>query len=213
MIFQFDDRLKQNFENHRLRTARPVVKAFLIIVGLVNLLLLIPDCINATSETIRLIVALRVGYALLTVAFYLLLKRFTTFRSLALGITLMEAIAVAQFLLVFASYPSPNFMIQLLGMIVLVVFLFFAPNYWPLMLGITLFGSAAFILMAYGIFAHDPAVQLVPGMRPSRPPMLRMSCGSFGSNWPSGRMATSACPSCASSLPCSCAWWKPCSTP
>jgi len=149
---------------HRLAVSLPVLKILAAIAGLIHLFLIIPDLINLGSAFAGLVIALRAGYAVLVFLILIYIKRIKKFRMMAAAVTLMEVLAVAQFLFVFTLYPNPDFMIQLLGMMLLAVFVFLLPNYWGLMVAVALSGALAFFVMAYNIYSQDTAVRLIPGM-------------------------------------------------
>ena len=133
-----------------------------LIAGVFNLFLLIPDLINIGGASAPAVLSLRVGFAILVAIFIFSMKWIKTFHLLALLVSLLESLAVVQFLIVLHLYPSPDFMIQLLAFLILLVFILFVPNYWLLAMVIAAAGAAAFWLMAASVFSENTR-QLAPG--------------------------------------------------
>ncbi len=157
-----DRDIKSIIDAHRFGQSLKPVRLFIFIVGVFNLFLLIPDLINVGGTSATYVLILRVGYAVLAAVFLYSLKRIRTFHVLAILVTLMEILAIIQFLFVLILYPSPDFMIQLLAMMILLVFVLIVPNYWSLTVFVACLGAAAFLALASSIFTENTA-QLVPG--------------------------------------------------
>lgn len=137
-----------DFDNYRLNVSLPIIKTSAIIIVLFNLLLLIPDLISLTGNYVMSVIAIRSVFSLIIVMIMIFRKRIKTFNVLSVIVTVTEIAAVAQFLTVFNMHLSPDYMMQLLGMMILVIVMFFMPNKWKFMLGTALLGSAAFLAFA-----------------------------------------------------------------
>jgi len=155
-------RIIKTIDAHRFAQSIKPVRLLAIIAGAFNLFLLIPDLINIGRASAPYVLTLRVGFALLAAIFVFSMKWIKTFHFLALMVSLLEIIAIVQFSLMLHLYPSPDFMIQLLAFLILLVFILLTPNYWLLSVGIAVAGAAAFWLQATAVFAQNTR-QLAPG--------------------------------------------------
>lgn len=152
----------KTIDEHRFKQSIKPVRLLTLIAGVFNLFLLIPDLINIGRAYAPYVLALRVGFAFLVAIFIFSMKWIKTFHQMSLGVSLLEIIAVVQFLIVLHLYPSPDFMIQLLAFLILLVFILFVPNYWLLSMVIAVAGASAFWLQAAAVFAENTR-QLAPG--------------------------------------------------
>ena len=150
-----------DFDSYRLTVSRPVIKLFIMIASLFNLLLLIPDLINLSGQQAVLVIVVRAVLAVMLAAALLLQKRIRSFLAMSVVVTLLEVIAIAQFLIVFKLYASPDFLIQILGMMILIIVVFLVPNKLLLMLITTVVGSALFLVFA-SMISIQPA-QIIAG--------------------------------------------------
>lgn len=151
------------FEKYRLEVSLPVAKAFTIIVILFNFSLLIPDIINLSGISLRFVIAVRIIFACILIAAWIYFNRIKTFAAFSALITVIEAIGILQFLYVFQLYPQPNYMIQLLGLMILIIVIFLVPNRWGNMLITAVIGSAVFLWFAYDKFASEQLMELIAG--------------------------------------------------
>ena len=154
---------RNEFEKYRMNVSLPVVHAFVIVAILFNLFLLIPDIINLSGLAVLIVIIARVVFSAVLVFLLIWLKRIKTFAALAALITTTEAIGIIQFLYVFYLYPDPNFMIQLLGLMILIILIFLVPNRWSHMLITAIAGSAIFLWFAFDKFASVLLTELIAG--------------------------------------------------
>lgn len=154
---------RNEFEKYRMNVSLPVVRAFSIVVILFNLFLLIPDIINLSGLAVLIVIIARVVFSVVLVFLFIWLKRIKTFAALAGVMTAAEAIGIIQFLYVFHLYPNPSFMIQLLGLMILIILIFLVPNRWGNMLITAIAGTAVFLWFAYDKFASGHLVELIAG--------------------------------------------------
>ena len=153
---------KDRFDSHRLENSFKPVRLLAVIAGVFNLFLLLPDLINTGRAAAPYFLLLRIGYSVLAAVFVCLLKKIKTFHILAILITILEIFAVVQFLIVLTLYPSPDFLIQLLAFLILVVFILIVPNYLALAVITACLGAAAFLFLAYEIFTQNRSY-IIPG--------------------------------------------------
>jgi diguanylate cyclase (GGDEF)-like protein len=148
-----------DLSNYRLSASLPAVRAFVVIIGIFNLALLIPDMINLKGSALALDFAMRLLFTAVCAVLYYRLRRFRTFKALAAAITAAELLAVAVFLAVFSLYDSPDFMIQLLGIMLIIFVVFMVPNRIFLALIVSVLAAAGFLVVAYGAFTATDSVR------------------------------------------------------
>ncbi len=152
------------FNDYRLVALRPTIRALFLVVAGFNTLLLIPDMINLTGERAVAVLTLRVVYTLMVLSTFLWVMRLKNFRAYAMLVTLLEAAALAVFLVVFILYPAPDFSIQTLGMMVIVMLIFLTPNDWVNMNAVAWAGIACFLLSAMFIVRDVEPGKIAAGM-------------------------------------------------
>ncbi len=123
--------------------------------GVFNIILLIPDLIfvHGVSKKLAIIVFRTVFSGLL---FLLSLKSKKIKEMLVffrIG-TAFELFAIVEFLFVLNLYDQPSFMIQSMGILIINIAVFLIPNRWLHMLGVSVLGTAGFLL--YSLFAIKP---------------------------------------------------------
>ena len=110
-----------DFSNYRLSVSQPGVRVFIVIAGVFNLLLLIPDIINLQGAAQTAVWVLRLSYFAVCAAFFFSIGKFRTFKALSLAVSATELLAAVVFLVVFSLYSTPNFMIQLLDIMLIIL--------------------------------------------------------------------------------------------
>lgn len=149
-------------DKYYLNQSLKLVRMFTVIAGMFNLFLIIPDLSNTGREAAYIVLGLRLGFAFLALVFLILINKINTFSGLAVIVTSFEVLAIIQFLIILLIYPDPDFMIQLLSFMILMVFVILVPNYWAMVVSITCLGSVCFLGFAYFVFSRD-LTQLGPG--------------------------------------------------
>lgn len=140
--------LGYDFDSYRLNASLPIIKTSAIIIGLFNLSLLIPDLISLSSQYVIPVITVRLIFTLIIAVIMIFRRSIKTFNLLATVVTLVEIAAIIQYLIVFRMYSHPDYMTMLLGMIMLVIVMFFMPNKWKFMLATTVFGATMFLIVA-----------------------------------------------------------------
>lgn len=152
------------FNNYRLIALRPTIRALVAVVAVFNALLLIPDLIHLEGAAAVMVIILRTAYSLMALSalwWSVKLKSFQVYSNL---VTMMEAAALLVFLVVFCLYPVPDFTIQMLGMMVIVLLIYLVPNQWSNMNIVAAAGIAGFLLCALFIVKGMDAGQISAGM-------------------------------------------------
>lgn len=144
------DPLHAAYYAYKLRISKRYVYTFVIIAACINLLLLIPDLTLIESGARRItVLVIRAVYSALLLYFRFLYKRIKSFRKFSGILSGLEILALAVFLYVFHAYEQPDFQIQAMGLITLIVMYFLFPGHWAYTLGIAILGSASFFLFAW----------------------------------------------------------------
>ena len=138
------------FFDSRLNASRRDLQILIVLSGGINLLLLIPDLIllDGPAEEIPVTV-LRLVFSSVLLFLFFRIERIRSFQRLSLIITGCEFFALAVYLFVFTRYSRPDFLIQTLGLITLIIFFFFVPNRLEYKLGAASVGALAFFGLAY----------------------------------------------------------------
>lgn len=133
------------FEEYRLTSSLPVVRALSIITALFNLLLLIPDLVNLGGITVWPLILFRVLYSLSLFSFVFWCGKLKKSTVRSMTISMFEIAAIIVFLYVFQLYPAQDFLIQLLGVMTIVIVVFLVPNSWINMIAVSLIAAAGFL--------------------------------------------------------------------
>lgn len=142
------NKAKGAFENYRLDVTWPIYKFFAVFISAFNLFLLIPDLINLQGNSLWLIITARVFYSAALLSSLVWVGRFKNFLNRAVFVTLFELIALIIFLAVFWFYSDPDFFIQMLGVMAIIMMTFVVPNIWLLGVVVSVVSSAAFLIVA-----------------------------------------------------------------
>jgi two-component system cell cycle response regulator len=139
-----------DFEDLQLASSVSFIRVFILLVGAFNLALLLPDIRFVSSfYAVLTIVILRVSFVIAVLVLFFRIRMVKTFNSLSAVVTVIELFAGAIFIFVMSQYSPPDFMIQLVGMVIIVIAVFLVPNKWMRMLGISLAVSAGYLVFSY----------------------------------------------------------------
>jgi diguanylate cyclase (GGDEF)-like protein len=144
------NRVRITFEATKLDAAQKNIHVFAGIASVGNLLFLFCDLIFIPGQTDRMVVAIaRYCFSILLILLIRKLQRIRTFAAFAALVTVLEAAEMLLYLFVLWLYESPDFMIQSLGLIMMILVAFIVPNRSENMLALSLIGSAAYFLFFY----------------------------------------------------------------
>ena len=149
------------FFDSSLSASRRDLKILIALSGGINLLLLIPDLtlLDGPAEKIPVTV-LRLAFSALLLLLFFRMGRIRSFQRLSLIVTGCEFFALIVFLFVFSRYSRPDFLIQTLGLITLIIFFFFVPNRLKNKLAAAVVGSLAYFGLAYALLPRLDAMEL-----------------------------------------------------
>ncbi len=138
-----------SYFDYKLQATRNYVYKLLICVSFINLLLLIPDLTMIGNTSAKICISIiRPVYSITLFILSYRIKEIKSFKSFSIINSICELIAVGIFLFVFSQYSQPNFLIQSMGLITLIIIVFLFPNRWVNMLLIALLGSVGFFICA-----------------------------------------------------------------
>lgn len=153
-----------SFNNYQLGVSLNLIKVFLIILGVFNLLLVIPDAMSLDNPTAKLTaIILRIVFTLMVIAFVVWISKIKSYKVLSLVTTIYELVAVFMFLYIFQLYSSPDFMIQLLGVTTIIIAVFLIPNIWVNKLIVANIIALGFLICSYFMFVIYPT-QFIAGV-------------------------------------------------
>jgi diguanylate cyclase (GGDEF)-like protein len=114
------------------------------------LLLVIPDLMNLTDQTARILTLLmRSVFTIMAGLLFVYAKRIASFKKLAFILTMYELAAVFIYFYVLSMYQQPDFTIQLLGMFIIVIAIFLIPNIWIYVFSLSAAVAAGFLVYSY----------------------------------------------------------------
>jgi|AGTN01.2.fsa_nt_gi diguanylate cyclase (GGDEF) domain len=146
---------------YRLSASKPAVRAFTIIAGALNLLLLIPDTIHLRGGAVIAVCALRLLYSSVCAVLFFRVRKFRSFKALFAAVTAMELFAAIVFLLVFGLYSDPDFMIQQLGIMLIILVIFMVPNRLSCTLSASILSAAGYLAVTYSPFADTNTAEYI----------------------------------------------------
>lgn len=142
-----------DFSAYRLSASQQAVRVFALIIGIFNLALLIPDLYHVEAGRVVLLCAFRLLFSAACLLMFLFMRKFRTFKMLSYAIIAIELFAVGVFLAVFSLYSQPDFLIQLLGAMVIILVILMVPNRLACALIVALLSAAGFLAISYDPFA------------------------------------------------------------
>lgn len=145
-----------------IRYLRPIAVLF----GAFYALTLIPDYFLTAGESpFRYIVVNKVLFLIFIVRFFIFIASTEQHKRIVYWITAYEFIFSLSFLLTFLIYPSPDYLIQVMGLIVFFIAVCMVPNRWIFNLVVTLFTDIGFVVLAViHTSAAIPAAEFYAGI-------------------------------------------------
>jgi len=162
----FQTGIREEYEQHLLSSHQNHIAVIALVVGLFNGLLLIPDLMLTKPGDGRLaILAFRLLYAVMTLFLAWLChnNRVRTFIGFANLVSLYEIGAMVVYFLIMSRYQPPDFLIQAMGLIIILMCLFFIPNLWINMLALAIVSIAAFLILTRVLIPDLPLNQYAAG--------------------------------------------------
>lgn len=125
-----DKNLEKEFFNIVMKKAVKFIRPFVLLLGILFFLFIIPDYFFIkNSNSFKIVLYIRIIITLIIFEFYFKIK-FITYDKLATWVTIYELITSLSFLFIYYQYDSANFLIQDLGLIIIILAIFLSPNRW-----------------------------------------------------------------------------------
>lgn len=144
--------LRQEYESSYLMQNQRFVGFLALAAGILQIVLLFPDLSHikqASGKTLVLMIRIVISISALVFSGICLKHAIRSFRLFSWIVSLLECAAIISFLIVFHLYDPPHYIIQAMGMIFLIMIIFFVPNQWIMMVSLTISGMLAFTLSAW----------------------------------------------------------------
>jgi two-component system cell cycle response regulator len=141
--------LEKEYFKNEINNAKRYISPILLIFGILYFLFIVPDYFFLDNSN-GFVVALvnRLVFLMLVVILYLRLKYIKNYRVLIYWFTLYEIVASISFLVIFYMYPSPNFLIQSFGVMIIILAIFLIPNRWIYMVFVSVTVSISFFALS-----------------------------------------------------------------
>jgi two-component system cell cycle response regulator len=144
-----DTELEKEYFNNEIKNAKRYIKPILLVLGILNFLFIIPDYFFLdNSNGLAVAFVNRLVFLMLVVILYLRLKHIKNYRILICWFTLYEILASVSFLMILYMYPSPNFLIQSFGVMIIILAIFLIPNRWIYMVFVSVAVSISFFALS-----------------------------------------------------------------
>lgn len=149
-----DQQLENEFFVQDMYRSRKYLRPAILALGILNTLFLIPDFfLMGVGGPMAMVLSVRAVYLILIVILFFNIEHSKNPRQMSTWITVCEGISFLTFFLVFWEYSSPDFLVQTLGLIIIILVIFMLPNRWLYMLLTSLAGSICFFIVA--VFKYD----------------------------------------------------------
>lgn len=155
--------IQSDYYSYKLGTSKKFVRIMILAAALFNFILLIPD-LYLIDGNVKNLCIIRIAYSLILLGVYFQLKNIKTFKLFSLVITVCELTAFTIFLYILSLYHGPNFLIQTMGIITLIILIFLVPNWWPNMVAVNMLGAGVYFIYFSMFIGFIDQTQLWAGM-------------------------------------------------
>lgn len=152
-----DKQLEKEYMEQGMREIPKFLRPVLLVLGIIYLLFFLPDFfIIKSTGTLVFILLCRFLPLLVNMLLYFKLQKYIEYQSYKRWVTAYELIVVVSFSTIFYLYESPDFMAQVLTMMVIILGLFMIPNRWLYVICISIVFSTSFFVLAVFHFKTLP---------------------------------------------------------
>jgi diguanylate cyclase (GGDEF)-like protein len=160
-----DTVLYGTYSDYRLMHVLESGPQIITLLAAFNLLLLVVDMWMIQDLPAKYIVlSVKVLYSVLLIVFVLNMKNIKSFLTYSRVLTAFELIGVGVFLYIFSQYSNPDFMIQTLGVITIIIVIFLIPNLWGQMIAVVCTIGIGFLLLAGAWIPNLPPMIYAAGI-------------------------------------------------
>lgn len=126
-----DHDLERKYSSNEIKTSSKFIRPISLILGMVYFLFIIPDYFLISDQMLFLKILLNRSLVLISIIiFYYFIKHTDRRKHINVLLTIYEILVSLSFLIIFFQYENPDFLIQVLGVIVIIIAIFIAPNRW-----------------------------------------------------------------------------------
>ncbi|MDW7658736.1 MAG: GGDEF domain-containing protein [Bacillota bacterium] len=143
--------LRKDYEQDQLIQNHRFVSLIAVSSGFLQLFLMVPDLLLLSSSEAKvtiLILRTIACFSTFVFAWFWHRKSIKSYAVYSRSVSGLEAIAILLFLYVFSQYDPPDFLIQAMGMMVIIMVIFIIPNRFRYRLFLAFGGLTAFLLLA-----------------------------------------------------------------
>lgn len=152
-----DEALEKEYYNLEITKDLKYIKLILMMTGVIYFLFIIPDYfLIKNCSTLTFILINRIIVFVLTLILYARIKYGNNYFSLVYWFTAYEIIISISFLHISNKYPSPDFLIQVFGVMLIILAIFLINNRWMYNILASLFISISFFALAVIDFKGIP---------------------------------------------------------
>ena len=155
--------LRDEYQQYLLMADQNHIAVIAFVIGMFNMLLLIPDLAlvgSGTGKVIIMVIRLAYSAAAFIMAFLCYSNRVRTFIGFSTVVSIYELGAVGLYFCVMNQYQPPNFLIQAMGLMIVILCIFFIPNLWTSMLFVSALAIGGFVLLSL-MLVPDLALNLL----------------------------------------------------
>lgn len=143
----------KEFNDYSVAVSINLIRLVVAVIGVFNIVLIVADFMNIDGGAGRtLALVLRLVFIFDVIVLLVWIKWIKRFRMMALVVTLYEIAAAVLTVYVFSIYRTPDFLMQLVGVMVIVLVVFVLPNLWTNKIVVALVCAVGFLI--YAIFTQ-----------------------------------------------------------
>ncbi|MEN6315973.1 MAG: GGDEF domain-containing protein [Clostridiaceae bacterium] len=179
-----DKVLEKDFFNHEISKAIKHIRPIILALGLLFMLFIIPDYfLIKNKDTLNIILSIRTGALLLILILYYSLRRIKDYSYYAVWVTVLEVIISIAFTVIYYFYESPDYLIQAMGVIIIIIGIYLAPNKWIYMQIAAIITAAAFVAATFCIRQEIDFSEFLAGIAFILLVMILSSISSYRANY------------------------------
>ena len=145
-----DKALEKDFFNNEIGGAIKYIQPIGFALGILFMLFIIPDYfLISNRNTFIIILTIRIAVLLIVLVSFLFMSRIKDYRYYAMLVTALEIVVSLSFEAIYYFYESPDFLIQAMGVIIILIGIFIAPNKWINMQIAAITVSLVFIIVSF----------------------------------------------------------------
>lgn len=147
---EFTDReLEVEYFSADLLNSLKYMRPLILLLAVLNSLFIIPDyLLIKNNRSLAIIVLVRFAFLVFALLLFFRVEHMSSPYGISAWISACELFSVLAFVIVFWQYPTPDYLVHVLGMIVIILVVFLVPNRWAYMVIVSIVGSSCFFIAA-----------------------------------------------------------------